>query len=162
MNYSKCIEELHEAFGKDKVCVLLMEDIGKVEFWEKLKQFSDLAEFNPEDMVKGKKVNQRKLNKNTWKLQDYNNDTRAKYKVNNYFKFFWPAFIAAKPRKKAFELSKSLLKKLYCDKKNKSAQHEESIYLSEGVKSAIQKHYKDSNKKLGKLLSRDLSSLGYL
>jgi hypothetical protein len=162
MNYSKCIEELHEAFGKDKVCVLLMEDIGKIEFWEKLKQFSDLAEFNPGDMVKGKKVNQRKLSKNIWKLQNYSNDTRAKYKVNNYFKFFWPAFIAATTRKKAFELSKSLLKKLYSDKKNKSAQHQESIYLSEAVKSAIQKHYKDSNQKLSDLLDRDLKSLGYL
>jgi hypothetical protein len=39
MNYSKCIEELHEAFGEDKVCILLMEDIDKIEFWEKLKQF---------------------------------------------------------------------------------------------------------------------------
>jgi hypothetical protein len=35
MNYSKCIEELHENFGKEKICVLLMEDISKIEFWQK-------------------------------------------------------------------------------------------------------------------------------
>jgi hypothetical protein len=139
-----------------------MEDIGKIEFWEKLKQFSDLVEFNPKDMVKGEKVNQRKLSKNIWKLQDYNNDTIAKYKVNNYFNFFWSAFIAPKPRQKAFEFSKSILKKFYTDKKSKSAQNEEQIYLSDEVKSTIQKHYKVSNQKLHEILGRDLTSLGYL
>lgn len=162
MNYSKCIEELYESFGKEKVCILLMEDISKIEFWEKLKQFCDLPEFNPQSMVKGEKVNQRKLSKNMWKLQEYNKDVRSKNKVNNYLKFFWPAYLAKNQREKISNHSRVLLSKLYSDKKNKFFEDETGIFLSDNVKNSVREHYADSNQKLSELLNRDLTGLGYL
>jgi hypothetical protein len=162
MNYSKCIEELYKNFGKKKVCVLLMEDISDIHFWEKLKIFADLTEFNPQSMFNESQVNKRRLSKNTWQLREYNKDIRSKYKVNNYFKFFWPAYLATNQRQKVKNKAIVLLSKLYGRNKNKLSETETDIFLSDNVKNTVKEYYQESNQKLGKLLKRDLSKLGYL
>lgn len=162
MDYSKCVEELYEAFGKDKVCIMLMEDISKIEFWEKLKKFADLPEFNPKDMLRGPKANKKKLGRSTWKIQDYDFEKRARTTVNTYFSLLWPAFIAPKIRIKAKKISWYTLKIFYTKKRKEEVKNENSIYLSKDVKDSIKSCFKESNQKLSKLLNRDLEPLGYL
>jgi hypothetical protein len=94
----------------------------------KKKDFADLDEFNPQSMLNESQVNKRRISKNTWQLQEYNKDVRSKYKVNNYFKFFWPAYLATNQRKKVSNHSRVLHSKLYTDKKNKFSENETSIF----------------------------------
>lgn len=160
-NYSKCIEELNESLGENNVCVLLMEDINDVRFWDKLKDFAYLPNFNPSEMVKGKRVNQKKIKENTWQLQDYSIDIHAKNKINNYFKLIWPAYKLPSHRAKAKLFCESILKKIYQYKTSDSTKNNKEIFLSEEVKSIIRENFSESNKKLEVLLKRDLHDLGY-
>lgn len=162
MDYFKCIDELYQAFGRDKVCVLLMEDINKIEFWLKLKNFADLPEFNPHDMLKGAKANAKRAGANKWKIQDYDYEKRARITVNKYFDFFWPEYITPEIRIRVKKFFKTMLKTFYAKKRDEKIQNEKTIYLSDNVKESIMKSYQEPNKKLSKLLDRDLKSLGYL
>ena len=86
---------------------------------------------------------------------------RSKYKVNNYFKFFWPAYLATNQREKVKANAIVLLSKLYSRNKNKLSETETDIFLSDNMKKTVKEYYQESNQKLGKLLKRDLSKLIY-
>jgi hypothetical protein len=70
--------------------------------------------------------------------------------------------LAKNQREKVSNHARVLLSKLYSDKKNKISENETSIFLSDNVKNSVREHYAESNQKLGKLLNRDLTQLGYL
>lgn len=84
------VDDLYRALGRDNVCVLLMEDIGELRFWQELKSFADLEPFDPSSMLTRDGMNQRKLASNTWHLSKFNRKNLAKSQAGKLVGLIWP------------------------------------------------------------------------
>ncbi|WP_127844469.1 sulfotransferase domain-containing protein [Psychroflexus aestuariivivens] len=163
LDYVAWVSDLYESFSKDQVCVLLMEDIQTKKFWEELKFFCELKNFEVETMFSNNaNSSSRKSSKHTWKLRPFSSEEKAKVKVNNYMRLLWPQSIAVDLRASTNLKLRNLLSKSYKSKSeySKSVRGDE-IVLTEELKSKLLEYYKPSNIALGHLLNRDLSEVNY-
>ncbi len=160
-DYTLWVAELYGALGKENVCVLLMEEIGQLLFWEQLQTFCQLENFQPDSMLNSSKNSKRK-DKDTWIIQPYDPAQKANGMVNNIFGFAWPLHLLSSYRAQALELAKNKLTARYAhkyDKANESRSKE--FQLSLGLRKQIQNHYRISTARLSKLLEKDMAALGY-
>lgn len=162
LDYYSWIKSLYATFGEDNICVLLMEDINKIDFWDELKNFADLNELNPKKMINNQnKANQRSVSKDIWKIRDYSPLWHAKEKIK-IIKLIWPFFFLSKFKKDKLDVLELRLEKYYSNQfKRSNYQRENEIHLDKTIKHEIFATYKESNINLGKLLKRDLSEVGY-
>jgi len=163
MDYSIWIEELQDVFGKDSVQVLLMEDIGKIDFWAKLKSFCDLKEFVPESMLDTKGNNVKRSGKNRWSIQPFNSEFKASVWSHNIMRLAWPHHLKKGLRESARQSLKKWLKNYYVSSyyRSNSESREDQITLTESLQDQIKTYYYESNRRSSELLARDLSKLGY-
>jgi hypothetical protein len=160
-DYSKWVAELYDAFGQDKVCILLMEEIGQVQFWQHLKDFCQLELFQPASMQNSRKNSKRK-NKNSWTISPYDPAVKAKTIALNLFGFGWPHYIAPKQRQHLLEMSREKLTAFYASKyADVNRERETEIHLTENLRHAIREHYRISTAQLSDLLGKDMAALGY-
>jgi hypothetical protein len=163
LNYAVWVEELYENFGKENVCVLLMEEINKEDFWLELKSFCQLDNFDVSVMLKDSKVlNKRSISKNYWAIGDFNFDAYLDRKINKPMDFLWPHFIIGTVRFKVVKVLNDFLRKFYVliglDKVKRT---DSEISMTETIKNEIMSAYKNSNVKLESLINKDLKELGY-
>lgn len=163
LDYAIWVKDLYKSFGKNQVCVLLMEDIKTKEFWEELKQFCKLKNFEVETMLSvNANSGSRKSSKHTWTLRAFSPKDKAKVKVNNYFGLLWPQSIATGLRTSTnIKLRNSLSKSYKSKSENSNSIRGDKIVLTEELKSKLLEYYKASNIELSQLLNRDLSEVDY-
>lgn len=163
MDYSIWIEELQDAFGKDNVQVLLMEDIGEIDFWSTLKSFCDLKEFEPESMLDSRGANVKRSGKNRWAIQPFNSEFKANVWSHNILRLVWPHHLKKGSRESARLSIKKMFLNYYESSyyRSNSKGREDQIILTDSVQKQIKTYYYESNRRLSELLDRDLSKLGY-
>lgn len=162
-NYSKWIKELHENFGKNNVCVLMMEEIGQLNFWKELKEFCCLDDFDPKQMIKGKETSTRRTSKYTWQLRPFDADFKAKVLAQKVFGLLWPHHISPKRRDKTIRRFRGLFthyyKMRYTQKLKESRNSQ--LVLTDDLQKKIKDYYKPETEQLSQILGRDLSKYGY-
>jgi len=160
-DYTSWVAELYEALGKENVCVLLMEEIGQIHFWEQLQTFCQLENFQPASMLNGSKNTKRK-GKDTWIIQPYKPDRKANGVANNIFGFAWPYPLAPGRRNQAMQFAKTKLTAYYAHKhEDANDNREKEILLKPELRAQIQAHYQASTARLSELLKKDMAALGY-
>jgi hypothetical protein len=141
-----------------------MEDISKLVFWEELKNFADLEEFNPTTMLdKSIRANQKNIKKNTWTLFEFNAFECARGLTEQSYNLIWPSFIL--PKMRLLMIKKTIpfiQKKKEREFENVTIKREQSFKLDDEIKNNILAAYKESNLELSQLLERDLSTIGYV
>jgi len=163
MDYSIWIEELQDAFGKDRVQVLLMEDIGEIEFWSKLKSFCDLKEFEPESMLDTDGDNVKRIGKNRWSIQPFDSEFKANVWSHNLLRLVWPHHVKKGLRESARQSLIKMFANYYESNyySSNTESREGQISLTDGLQEQIKTYYSYSNRRLSEMLDRDLSKLGY-
>lgn len=160
-DYAKWIAELFECLGRNNVCVLLMEDIGHIKFWNQLFEFCKIVNSDPENMINSSR-NMKRTSANTWSIQPFDPRRKAKTIAFHIFDAFWPHYILSDNRTEIFDAVRGKIESYYSskfDEVNNSRQDE--IRLDPRLRKIIQKRTEKSTANLSKYLSRDMHSLGY-
>ena len=164
-DYELWVKELFEAFGREKVCVLFMEEIHTLTFWQQMKSFMQLENIDPNQMVNNEEshTHKKRLKDNIWKINDLDLDYKAKVSANKLFEYAWPNHYMPNIRPKAHKQVKALMKNVYKihPARLKEKNREEQIELTEELRHEIQEYWKPSNQRLAELLNKDLTQLGY-
>jgi len=163
MDYSVWIEELQDAFGKDSVQVLLMEDIGTIDYWTNLKSFCDLKEFEPESMLDTEGDNVKRRGKNCWTIQPFDSEFKATVWAHKILRLAWPHHVKKELRESAQQALVKMFTSYYESShyRSNSESRDVQISLTDSLQEQIKTYYSDSNRRLAELVDRDLSKLGY-
>jgi hypothetical protein len=160
-DYSVWISKLYAAFGKEKVCVLLMEDIDSNVFWQQLHAFCNLPEFQNKTKLMPK-LNSKRKTKISWEIAAFSPENKARVMAINLFGFIWPYFILSKYRNTAILFTKKKLSNHFTKKYLKANEtREDSFTLTEKHREKIESNLRSSTKILSELLARDMNALGY-
>lgn len=138
IDWSQWINNLEKALGKDKVCILLAEDMKKYEFWYKFANFMDIDRdlLINRTMLDLKKENVRSEYNKMWKLRP------LKVKNRIYDKILFRS-------------------KNQINNKN-DTKRDENIILRKDIDKKIKDYCASFNKRLeGQLNRNDLEKLGY-
>lgn len=155
INWYQTVMNLSNVVGKDNLCVLLYENIGKVDFWQEFGMFMVGDSFLTEVIIKnsqqGPKENVRSSNKlGRWKIRNFSSKKLAEEMLFQNSKIL---------RKGVRPLFKKEIATKLDSYKNK--RREQEIILTSEIKNKIKSYCLDSNDKLSLFLGRDLKSLGY-
>ena len=160
---SAWVDDLYQSLGKENVCVLLMEDIGTLRFWEVLRDFMRLEEFDPSSMLDTGGMNSRKADRNTWRLSEFSPMNKAKSQSGKLLGLLWPAGRLPTLRRNI----RSRLNQTIAGwhrinpARLRERQRGTRIELTDDLRSRIREHFGPSHDRLSALLERDLSELGY-
>lgn len=161
-DYTPWVAELYGTLGEENVCILLMEEIGQLHFWEQLQVFCQLEYFQPAAMLNNNKKNTKRKGKDTWIIQPYNPYQKANGMANNIFGFVWPYYLAARKRNQSMQFAKNKLTAYYANKYSRANDNRaKEIQLKPDLREQIQAHYRSSTARLSELLGKDMSALGY-
>lgn len=160
-DYSKWVTDLYNGFGKENVCVLLMEEIGKNQFWERLNDFCQLEYFQP-NALRTAHENSKRKGKDTWSIRPFDPIQKGKVTTNNIFGFAWPSNIVYNFRQHSMEFTKQKISSYYARKYYSANNNRETeIKLTESLRHQIQEYYSESTEQLSNLLGKDMAALGY-
>lgn len=158
-------KNLVDTFGRDNVCILLLEEMHKLGFWENLISFIDAREISAEELhennTKAKK-NIRKIDKKTWRLTPFDLEKKAKvdmWKIQNFMRGIGlQGDLMDKIMGNSIQMRIKHLKLLgYKDK----PLIDSKISLTPEIESKIRNGFHDSNAVLSSILGRNISELGY-
>jgi hypothetical protein len=165
INWSLWVEELYQAFGRENVCVLLMEEINSVKFWEEFRDFMKLENFDPQQMIvkDSKRSNVRSSGENVWKLRPLEIDDKSKKIANRVVEFLGASkshYHAQTTMHKAVRNVSNTLYSIH-PKQMKERNRGAEIKMTSELRERILDYCRPFNKRLSELLSRDLSKVGY-
>ena len=157
------VDDLFQALGRENVCVLLMEDIQRMKFWQELGDFAELDDFNPESMLSTHGLNQRKLNTSTWKLAEFNPWNKAKSQSGKLVGLLWPGGRLPSLRGKSISALAHSLTVVHTvnPARFRERQRGTQIELTDELRERIRRRCQPYHQRLAELLGRDLEELGY-
>jgi len=156
---------LVDTFGRDNVCILLLEEMQELFFWEKLVSFIEARSLSPEDLHEKNRISVKysnKLDRKTWSLKPFDLSKKARVdlkKINNFLSGvgFQKELLEFAPLNLVSIRIKYLKLLGYKDKHLIDAK----IRLHPELENKIKEAYKDSNLTLAKILGREINELGY-
>lgn len=160
--WAKC---LINTFGKENVCILLLEEIQTLDFWEKLVSFIDARVLNAENLHQHsakKSKNKRKIDDKTWGLRPFDLKKKANVDVRK-IKYFLSSIglkgnIIENITTYSIDLRVKYLSLLkYQDHRLMAS----DIRLNSEIEKKIRDHYRESNYILSKILGKNIHKLGY-
>ncbi|MDZ7755197.1 hypothetical protein [Rhodohalobacter sp.] len=151
--------------GEENVCILLLEEMRELNFWEDLVAFIDAREVNAEELFKintRNKKNRRKIDRITWGLRPFDLQEKAKddiHKIKQLMSGFglnggWVDKIVGR-------LIQMRIKYLSATGYKDKHLHDSEITLSSELRSIIRNVYKKPNSLLSDILGKNVSELGY-
>lgn len=165
------VEDLFQNIGKENCCILLMEDIDRLEFWENLKYFCSLDGFEPKDMLcnvaGGEASNKYNSNQvggyNRWNVKHYDSHAKANTQSIKIVGFFWPAGKFTKVREAVRQLIRRVFIFFYSFRFSASSYNDREgfIELTDEIFKKVNELQYEDHKLLSDLLERDLKNLGY-
>lgn len=163
IKYDKWVEELHSNFGKENICVLFMEEIGTAVFWENLKLFCKLKEFDDENWLKNSSTDTRKKNDRTWKIRPYDPNNKAHGIVSSIFALIWPIRLLPEVRFAVKKLVERMLAAYFIVmlKVLKANHGNTDVKLTNELEENIKRQFKSQVERLEALLKKDIKTLGY-
>lgn len=165
LDWGQWAKSLVDTFGRENVCILLLEEMNKIDFWKNLVSFIDAREINADELHKNNsrnKKNRRKIDENTWGVKPFDLEKKAKVDIHK-IKYFMSGVglqgaLMEKIADKLIQLRIRYLKLMgYKDKQVIDTE----IRLNSEIESKIRDSFKDSNSMLSQILERDISRLGY-
>ena len=160
-DYAKWVLDLYEALGRNNVCVLLMEDIDQIKFWNQLYEFCEIEFSEPESMINNSRNTKRKGH-NTWIIQPFDPVRKGKTIAFHIFDSAWPHHILSEFRSASFDFVRYKFERFYLRKYASVNEHrEEEIHLDSDLRKMIQKRTSKSTEDLSSYLNRDMHALGY-
>jgi len=164
-DYSSWVDGLWACVGQRNVCVLLLEESRTLQFWQRLADFCQLDQFNPEEMVAavGDTRNVRKQAADQWSLSPLDIGILAKTNAEKWLNLFWPKSIDYGVRETLKAGLVRLIEARYKRVSGRvdSAERETFIRISPRVMNSIRAKCGQYNQRLATQLDQDLSSLGY-
>lgn len=150
LDWSRRVEELYKALSSKNVCILLLEEMGTEQFRNKLFDFLQIENLNPELLSNRESAkNVRRYKDNIWKIRPWNASG-----TNEWVKSFWPP--------KRFPTSRPLaLRILRKSSWIMNFNRETEFQLNESVRKQIREFCRPFNDRLSKQLGKDLEGLGY-
>lgn len=165
LDWGQWAKDLVETFGRENVCILLLEEMNKKVFWENLVSFIDAREITAEKMHKNNsssKKNRRKIDKKTWGLRPFDLEKKAKVDIHIIKQFMSGICLHGVLMDKIVDnLIQMRIKHLKLRGYQDKQVIDPEIRLNYEIKSKIRDSFKDSNSMLSKILERDISHLGY-
>jgi hypothetical protein len=163
LDVSAWVEDLYRALGRENVCVLLMEDIRRLKFWQDLKDFAELDDFNPESMLTNQGMNQRRMNTRAWKLAEFNAWDKAKSQSSKLVGLLWPGGRLPSVRRKSISALAHGLTAAHTvnPARFRERQRGTQIELTEELRDGIRRRCQPYHQRLAELLGHDLEELGY-
>ena len=164
IKYDLWVKELLQTFGRENVCVLFMEEISDINFWNQLESFCGLKNFNTDAYIKeiNTKMNSRKREEKKWSLRPFDPANKAHDITNNIFALLWPSRILKNQRiiakNKVERTISGYLTKKFTNVIGKDRGFIESTLKLERL---ILNHYEQQTVNLESILNKDLRSLGY-
>ena len=155
------VDDLYQTMGQENVCVLLMEDIGTPRFWEDLKDFMRLEEFEPASMLNTQGMNSRKSDPNRWRLSEFSPMDKAKSQSGKLLGLVWPAGRLPGLRRNVRSALNQAIAGWHRINPARKRARDTHIELTDDLRSRIQSHCRPVHERLATLLERDLSKLGY-
>jgi hypothetical protein len=163
LDYGKLVIGLNDAVGPENTCVLLLEEMASLCFWERLIEFSCAHELSAEDILEDKSFsNKRTLGNHVWAIRNPNHENASKEFANSLLTFTWPEGALPSLRDSVKSLlikSNRTYRKLYYAMETK---RDTSVALSPALDQTIKDHYRSGNVALGKMIGKDLSEFGYM
>lgn len=165
LNWGEWAQELIGEFGKENVCILLLEEINTVDFWEKLIRFIDTEKLSAKDLHEksfSSKKNKRRIGDKVWKLTPFSISEKARIDTLKIFTFLWKPNKMPARREKAMKKSIEMRKKYLELRGFKNGKLvDTSVTLSSDLRERIQDNFEKSNRVLSEILGKDLKKLGY-
>ena len=161
--YDKWVGELQKALGKKNVCVLLMEEIDSAIFWDQLKSFCGLKNFNTKEwLFSNQRANSHSKAHNVWNLRSFSPQKKAYKIIRNCFGLFWPIRLLKSLRSILMSISETLLRNYFIKKHKKIGTIKRDVVrLTPQLEKRINAYYKPQFKRLEKLIDKDLKKFGY-
>jgi len=158
-------ESLVDTFGRDNVCILLLEEMQELGFWEELVSFIDARKITAEELHENNtlsKLNTRKVDKKTWELTPFDLQKKAKNDVHKV-KYFLSGigFNEGLTKKPITHMISMRIKYLRLMGYKDNHLLDSNISLNPEIESKIRSAFKDSNAKLSTVLRRDICDFGY-
>lgn len=160
IDWSRWVEALHEALGRENVCALLMEDMNRKAFWEQLGKFMEIDGMDPSHLAQDNapKENVRRSKDNTWKIRPI----RATSLIEKYWSDrrlpHTRCIILGGIRRVSRYVNIDGLTRVILDRNERGVEIEMTPLLRERV----QKYCRPFNDRLAEQLGRsDLKELGY-
>lgn len=160
LNWSKWVEDLYDSLGSDNVCVLLMEEMGTREYWEKFIKFIGIKNLEPDNMIKliNKKENVRRVKEDVWKLQKWHAISGS---TRRLIKNKWNPNNKPHLRLISMNLAKCLFVLDYPARFLIEGKRDKKISISSELKLKIKNKCKGGNEKLARLLGKNIEEYGY-
>ena len=163
LDLSSWVEDLFQALGNENICVLLMEEIGSVSFWNNLKTFTNLEEFDATSMISENGMNQRKTSANTWRISEFSAWNRSKSQAGKVVGLLWPGgrwHLMRRRTALTFAGGFSLLHSMN-PARLRERHRGDCIVLTDEIRQRIREQARPYNDRLSMLLEKDLSAIGY-
>ena len=154
-DWSEWVRQLQSIAGENNVCVLLIEEMGVVNFWRELGQFLEVDLFQYNDYLKNKQLqNVKRTTNNIWSIQRFRTSKalEKKWPQRSLKCFRYPTLASLR---RADQIVSPIITTLITRKRN------EYICLTEDLRQKISDYVTPCNKRLSEQLGRDLSGFGY-
>lgn len=160
---TKLVTGLSGAVGAESTCVLLLEEMDTLDFWQRLIQFSGAQGLSADAVMQGLSFENRKtLKNNIWAIRTPTSEIASREFANTLLTWTWPAHRSPKIRSiasKALMRSHGFYRKLLHSRETMRA---DSFTLTEALEEYIKGSFRIGNESLAKLMSKDLRRCGYL
>lgn len=158
-------DDLRYTFGSDNVCMLPLEEMTDINFWNNLVDFASIKSNTPDRLLKitiDKIENVRRESENSWFIRPFDIKHKASQDINHVLNLIWKKHLFSNVREDIIDyfIEKRLQyleKKGFVDKK----QIESKIYITEKASKIIMNKFATSNKRLSKMLAKDMSKYNY-
>jgi len=155
--WSEWVDNLNAALGQENICVLLMEDMNKTEFWERLFNFMQIDPANADDRIPtfAQKENVRNKGEDRWVLTSSSGNIKwAKMLANRHFPVNWAPRLRRTLRRASFGYNRVI--------NLMSSGRDSEVKMTNEVREKILAYCRASNVDLKAQICRDdLGELGY-
>ena len=162
LNYKSLVAGLNQTIGAENTCVLFLEEIATVSFWNDLYRFSGVQDFSSESIVTDMPSSNRKsVASNTWTIRDACSEEAAAAFANTVLTWCWPANALPSMRSSTKRALIGLNGVYRRQRFSKETSRGDTFELTHRLEIEIKDRVKQGNKELARLVRRNLGSLGY-
>lgn len=149
LDFAAVVDDLREVVGPDQVLVLLLEDMGTEHYWAALSAFVGAG--LPDDASASGRSN-RRSSVTGWQLRDYD---RSAYPLRSVL-----SRRASGPGKHG-QVSMGGFRNPVALEWRRARRRGAGVVMDDELRAVVRARCRDSNARLGQLLGRDLTPLGY-
>ncbi|MFO7901562.1 MAG: hypothetical protein R6U98_02785 [Pirellulaceae bacterium] len=162
LDYSALVHGLWDVVGKENVCVLFMEGMAKQEFWEELAVFCGIDDASLCDRaVRSQPTNRKARSARIWAVQDPCNDLSVREFANTVLTWTWPLRLFPNARRVVNTLMRKFYKGVCRARTLIEKRREDEIRLTGELQKVVRDTFEESNRRLERMLERDLKGMGY-